>query len=88
MTAGNYLVSGNILYINTTGNGDVQLRVNGSTLYPIVSAVNASGVAQIAFAQNVTLAAGDYVEVLARTSGGNFPWIAANVINVDLLAAR
>lgn len=84
--AGVYYVAVNNVQVNSTGNGDIQVRINGTNpLTPFQSVANAAGAAVHTFIIPVTLAAGDYLEVMARTSGGSFPWIAANRVNVGIL---
>lgn len=86
--AGSYVVSGMNNQINSTGNGDIQVRINGTLLVSAVATVaNTSGAALITYMIPVVLGVGDYIEILARTAGGAFPWLAANKVNVALLAA-
>lgn len=85
--AGVYRFSGANNQINTTGNGDIQPRVNGSTVLATFTVPNSSGAALITWAVEVYLNAGDYVEIMARTSGGAFPWIAGNRVAASLALA-
>ena len=88
ITAGHYLVSSSGQWlINTLSNGVVAIRVNGSTTFPGVVAPNSSGQAALPFAQTVDLAVGDYIEIMAQSSGA-YPWIAANRVNISMVSPR
>lgn len=84
---GNYLVNGNNVQVNSTGNGDIQVSLNGTTTFPLLTAASVAGAAKISLTQTVSMVAGDYIEISARSTGA-YQWIAANKINVDMLAAR
>lgn len=87
-TPGRYLVSGR-WQLNTTGSAEVYLRKNGAGLLNNTqTAASVAGAAVFDYLQAVTLAAGDYIEVMARITAGPYPWMAANEVSVELLASR
>ena len=84
---GIYNIGGYNNTINTTGAGDIVVRVNGSIVtYPSASATTPGGTGTVLITWNfsVVLAANDYVEILARTAGGSFPWIGNNIVFMSL----
>lgn len=85
--AGIYRFSGAVNQVNSTGNGDIQPRINGTTVLATFTVPNSAGAALITWSVEVWLNAGEYLEVLARTSGGNFPWIAGNRVAASLVLA-
>lgn len=84
--AGIYQFAGNANQLNSTGNGDIAPRINGVAGNAIYTVANSSGAAIITWVWSTYLAAGDYVEIYARITGGNFPWIATNRVLVSCLA--
>lgn len=85
--AGVYHFAGVQNQVNSTGNGDIAPRVNGVVNDGLVfTRANVAGAAVITWSFTAYLAAGDYVEIFARTSGGAFPWISSNRVTASCIA--
>lgn len=84
--AGIYRAAGTNNQINSTGNGDITVRINGVANNVLYSVPNSSGAALLTWALDFYLAAGDYIEIYARTSGGAYPWISTNRVLIECVA--
>lgn len=73
--------------IGSTANGVAQLRINGSISRAPLTQPNASGAAVITVSDVVTLAAGDYVELMVQSSG-TFTLFQSTTLSAEYINVR
>lgn len=79
------LIATGQLQLNSTASADLYFRKNGSgTLTPQRTQANSAGAANFALLETFDVAAGDYVELMVK-SNSTWPYVASNVLKIDVL---